>query len=238
MFDAIIHRGYGAPPRYYGTGGLATILVHAGAIGLGVWMSAQAVREKVEEVKVTFVKQAPPAPKAAPPKVRPKVKTEPNAPAPMVLQQAIIAPREIPTEKPKESDLVDTTSLGGEAGEGYGDVANVAGGIRGPIIDAADAVSTPIPFREEVMTRPEFLSGPNPEYTQKALEREVQGLMIVRCIVNATGEVRDCRVVKSLPYMDRAVIKALEARRYKPARLEGKIITVDYEFRINLVLPE
>jgi len=237
MFDAVIHRGYGAPPRYYATGGLATILVHAGAIGLGVWMSAQVVRDKTEEVNVTFVKQAPVA-KPAPPKVRPKVKTEPNAPAPMVLQQAIIAPREIPTEKPKESDLVDNTSFGnGEGGDG-GDVANVAGGIRGPIIDAADAVSTPIPFREEVMTRPEYLSGPNPEYTQKALEHEVQGLMVVRCIVNSTGEVRDCRVVKSLPYMDRAVIKALESRRYKPARLEGKIITVDYEFRINLVLPE
>jgi periplasmic protein TonB len=201
-------------------------------------MSARVVRDKMEEVKVTFVKQAPPAPKAAPPKVRPKVKTEPNAPPPMVLQQAIIAPREIPTEKPKESDLVNTSTFGnGDGGEG-GDVANVAGGIRGPIIDAADVVSTPIPFREEVMTRPEYLSGPNPEYTAKALENEVQGLMIVRCVVNSTGEVRDCRVVKSLPFMDRAVIRALEARRYKPARLEGKIITVDYEFRINLVLPE
>jgi len=238
MFDAVIHRGYGAPPRYYGAGGIATILIHAGAIAFGLWASSRVVRDKLEDVKVTFVKAAAPVAKPAPPKVRPKVKTEPNAPAPMVLQQAIIAPREIPTDKPKESDLVNTSTLGGEGGDGFGDVANVAGGIRGPIVDAADAVSTPLPFREETMTRPEYLSGPNPEYTQKALEHEVQGLVIVKCIVNVTGEVRDCRVVKSLPYMDRAVIHALEARRYKPALLEGKAITVDYTFRINLLLPE
>jgi protein TonB len=201
-------------------------------------MSSQVVKDKGEEVKVTFVKPAPPAPKAAPKPVRPKIKAAPDSPPPMVLQQAIIAPREIPTEKPKEADLIDTSTIGGEGGDGFGDVANVAGGIRGPIVDAADVAATPLPFREEVMTRPEYLAGPNPEYTEKALEREVQGLMIVKCVVNTTGDVRDCRVIKSLPYMDRAVIKALEGRRYRPAKLEGKAVTVDYEFRINLVLPE
>ncbi len=237
MFDAIIHRGYGAPPRYFGTGGLATIVVHAGAIGLGVWMSAQVVREKLEEVKVTFVKQAPaPSPKPAPPKVRPKVKA-PEGAAPMVLQQAIIAPREIPTDKLKESDALVTT-LGGEGGDGFGDVANVAGGIHGPIVDAADVAATPMPFREEIMTRPEYLSGPAPEYTQKAIENQVQGLMVVKCVITIDGKIEDCRVLKSLPFMDRAVVSALERRRYKPVTLKGKPITVDYTFRINLILPQ
>jgi protein TonB len=56
--------------------------------------------------------------------------------------------------------------------------------------------------------------------------------------VNTDGRVHDCRVVKSLPFMDRAVIEALEKRRYTPATQGGKPIDVDYTFRITLRLPE
>ncbi len=150
----------------------------------------------------------------------------------MVLQQAIVAPKQIPTAKPKESEVL-RDDLSKDVG-GYGDVGNVAGGIHGSVIDARDA---PIEFNES-MGRPEYVAGPSPEYTQKALEAGVQGLMVVKCVVDTSGHVTDCRVVKSLPYMDKAVISALERRRYRPATMRGKPITVDYTFRINLTLPE
>jgi hypothetical protein len=38
--------------------------------------------------------------------------------------------------------------------------------------------------------------------------------------------------------MDRAVIDALERRRYSPALLHGQPIEVDYTFRITLRLPQ
>jgi protein TonB len=50
--------------------------------------------------------------------------------------------------------------------------------------------------------------------------------------------VRNCRVMKSLPFMDRAVITALEQRRYSPALLHGQPIEVDYTFKIKLSLPQ
>jgi len=49
--------------------------------------------------------------------------------------------------------------------------------------------------------------------------------------------VRNCRVLKSLPFMDRAVVEALEHRRYTPALLRGQPIEVDYTFKIKLTLP-
>jgi protein TonB len=55
--------------------------------------------------------------------------------------------------------------------------------------------------------------------------------------VTVQGAVRDCRVLKSVPYMDRAVIEALERRRYTPARLHGQPVEVDYIFRVQLKLP-
>ena len=62
--------------------------------------------------------------------------------------------------------------------------------------------------------------------------------MLVKCIVSVQGQVRNCRVIKSLPFMDKAVIEALEKRRYSPALLHGQPIEVDYTFKITLALPE
>jgi protein TonB len=62
--------------------------------------------------------------------------------------------------------------------------------------------------------------------------------MLVRCVVGLDGKVRDCQVLKALPFMERAVLDALERRTYSPALFEGKPIEVQYTFRIQLKLPE
>lgn len=90
----------------------------------------------------------------------------------------------------------------------------------------------------DAMTPPAMLSGPAPEYTQEALDRGIEGTMQVRCIVTVAGQVRGCKVLKGLPYMDRAVVLALEARRYKPALAQGKPVDVYYTFTIRLKLPQ
>ena len=64
----------------------------------------------------------------------------------------------------------------------------------------------------------------------------VEGTMEVRCVVTVDGRVQRCQVVRSLPFMDRAVIDALERRHYRPATLGGQAIEVYYRFRIPLRL--
>jgi hypothetical protein len=51
------------------------------------------------------------------------------------------------------------------------------------------------------------------------------------------GRVQECRVIEGLPYMDDAVVNALEARRYAPALLEGQPVECDYTFKVHLELP-
>jgi TonB family protein len=87
------------------------------------------------------------------------------------------------------------------------------------------------------MTAPVMLSGPAPEYTSEAIERNVEGTMTLRCVVMATGSVRGCKVSKGLPFMNRSCIEALELRRYKPATQGGKPIDVMFIFNIRLKLP-
>jgi protein TonB len=95
----------------------------------------------------------------------------------------------------------------------------------------------PVEFND-AMVPPKVLSGPNPQYTDQALEHEVEGTMVVKCIVSIDGEVHGCRVLQGLPFMDRAVVDALEHRRYTPAMSQGKPIAVDYTFRIHLRPPQ
>jgi TonB family protein len=98
---------------------------------------------------------------------------------------------------------------------------------------AADAV---VEFNDK-MTAPAMLSGPAPEYTADALERRVEGAMEVRCVVTSEGQVRACKVLKGLPFMNGAVIEALERRKYKPALAQGKPVAVYYTFNLHLKLP-
>jgi TonB family protein len=90
----------------------------------------------------------------------------------------------------------------------------------------------------DAMIAPEMVSGPDPEYTTTALERNVEGVMVVRCVVSIKGYVNSCRVVRSVPFMDSAVVSALERRRYRPALLQGRPVAVYYTFKIRLTLPK
>lgn len=105
-----------------------------------------------------------------------------------------------------------------------------------PVPVAVPLAQTAVEFNES-MTAPTMLSGPNPEYSPDAIERGIEGTMQIRCIVATTGAVRECKVLKGLPYMDRPVVDALEARRYKPALAHGKPVDVYYTFTIKLRLP-
>ncbi len=95
----------------------------------------------------------------------------------------------------------------------------------------------PIEYTDK-MKAPALVSGPNVEYTQQAIDRDVEGVISVRCVVNVAGIVHDCRVLKGLPFMNRAVTDTLERRKYKAATLQGKPLAVWYTFNIRLALPK
>jgi protein TonB len=147
----------------------------------------------------------------------------------------LVAPLELPREAPPERApepapaAAATDVPGGVEG---GEPGGVPGGVLGGI---APAVPGRLDF-DDRMTPPVKLAGPDPQYTERALDREVEGTMVVRCVVTAEGKVFGCRVLKGLPYMDRAVIDALERRRYRPATLGGHPVEVSYDFKVTLRL--
>lgn len=99
-----------------------------------------------------------------------------------------------------------------------------------------EASTDTLPFGDG-MTRPQKLWGPIPQYTKEALENRTEGLMIVKCTITVEGEVRKCRILQPLPFMEEAILDALYQSRYKPVMLHGRPVQVDYTFNIRLSLP-
>ena len=232
-----------------GTSMFVSLLLHGLVIALAAALTyARAHMPKTEEpVAVTF-RTAPPPPPPPPPPAGHKPKTPrqtPKVPITPKPRPQIVQPKEPPKpeEKPPEDskeDEPDEDEGGVEGGVVGGVLGGVVGGVLGGKVGGvveAPQPKGPVEFND-AMTPPSVLSGPNPEYTQEAIDHEVEGLMVVKCIVSLQGIVHNCRVLQGLPFMDRQVVETLQRRRYSPALQQGKPIEVDYTFRIRLTLPQ
>jgi periplasmic protein TonB len=221
--------------------------VQIALVALVILLSATLAQRDAEAplVDVKLVKVAippappppPPAPAAPKPKTPPpKVKVQPKPHS-----TAMIQPKEIPTElKPPDPNPPEPEDTGGVEG-------GVVGGVAGGVVDAPapppappppppPKPSGPVKF-DSTMAAPVKVQAPALEYTDQALEHEVQGTMVVECTVKVDGTVTDCKVLKGLPFMDRAVIENLERAHFKPASQAGRALDVRYTFTIKLALP-
>ena len=153
----------------------------------------------------------------------------PSVPVP--LPEPKKPPPAIPTPAPEAKE--PKLALGGPAPMPSPDPGRVP---PGGAVAQENVQQGPVEFNDR-MTLPRKISGPDPKYTDKALGHEVEGTMEARCIITVEGTVHGCRVVKSVLFMDRAVINALELRRYTPARLDGKPVEIYYTFKTMLKLP-
>lgn len=103
----------------------------------------------------------------------------------------------------------------------------------------ARAVRVLLHLELEVHTRPGFDRGKLVQgaYTREAQDRGVQGILLVKCRVLATGEVRGCQVQQPLPPLDAVMVPRLESLRVRPATFRGRPADVDYVFAFNFRLP-
>ena len=76
-----------------------------------------------------------------------------------------------------------------------------------------------------------------PQYTREAREAMIEGLMLVKCTITVEGELKNCRVIKPLPHMDKAVLEALSKWKFQPVTYQGRTIAVDYVIPVRLIMP-
>lgn len=235
MFDAVLKRS-NAPNSRIGTGAIASVLLHAALLASVLWISTRPQFTKnARDLAVKFVVPPPPAP---PPPPQSKRTAEIRERKSVRKPDTIVQPREISKEKPPEAEPEQAPDVGVEGGAEGGVVGGVIGGLVGGVEGGVIGGQPPAKRIEIDESNIKLLkiAGPTPQYTDKALENGVEGTMVVKCVVAADGAVNGCRVLKSLPFMDRAAIDALEKWRFRPYTVDNKPVDVDYTFRLKLTL--
>jgi TonB family protein len=140
-----------------------------------------------------------------------------------------------PTTASNEADAI------AQVGQKKGALAVVSDGAALPAavakLQLGGLSDTVVEFNES-MTAPVMVSGPDIEYTQQAIDRGIEGVMTVKCVITSDGGVRSCKAVKTLPLMEGPVLSAIARRKYKPAQMGGKAVDVNYTFNIKLQVPQ
>lgn len=104
---------------------------------------------------------------------------------------------------------------------------------------AQEQTPAPTTARRFQVTRPDKLYGLAIKYPPAAMKAKIQGETSVQCTIRADGRNENCRIVKSLPYIDNAVIRAVEAARSEPIRVNGKAVDhSDHIWHITITLRE
>jgi protein TonB len=118
-------------------------------------------------------------------------------------------------------------------------------GVIGGIGTRIDAVVPPPPppvtppkiIRATALNMPKKIRDVAPEYPALALSAKVEGDVIIEAVIATDGSVRDARVLRSQPLLDRAAVDAVRQWHYEPTRLNGQpvpvIVTVTVRFRLQ-----
>jgi protein TonB len=76
-----------------------------------------------------------------------------------------------------------------------------------------------------------------PVYPTIAQTARVEGDVIVEALIDETGVVRNVRVLRSIPLLDRAAVDAVSRWRYSPTTLNNQtvpvIMTVTVSFKLR-----
>jgi len=105
----------------------------------------------------------------------------------------------------------------------------------------AGVVARPVPKGPvrigDQVQEPRKLKNVPPDYPEIARQARVQGVVILEATISLEGEVIDIRILRGIPLLDAAAVKAVKQWRYTPTYLNGiavpVIMTVTVNFRLS-----
>lgn len=78
-----------------------------------------------------------------------------------------------------------------------------------------------------------------PDYPRRALQRGIEGYVVVTFTITTQGTTRDVQVVESTSSIfDRSAVRAAERLKYKPRIIDGKPVEVDHFYKFTFELAE
>ncbi|HEX3582736.1 MAG TPA: TonB family protein [Thermoanaerobaculia bacterium] len=193
------------------------------------------------EYRDIYGEAPPPPPPAAP---RQPVQPRPAAATPAIVPHAALTPMPLtPSQIPNTIPNVTPSSNGAGPAIGSSTTPGTGGGsdIGDPNsvdIGQPAANTTPVPdtvFHPGAEVRPAVvMHRVEPEYPRAALIAHMSGTVVVKCIVDKDGNVRDAEVVtSSFGAFNAPVLNALQQWRFAPGSFRGKAVDTWFELTIR-----
>ena len=89
------------------------------------------------------------------------------------------------------------------------------------------------------VTPPTVLTEVKPTYTPEAMERKIQGTMLLGVVILSSGDVGDVHVTRSLDAeygLDREAVSAMKRWTFRPAMKDGKPVAVEVAVEMAFTL--
>lgn len=87
------------------------------------------------------------------------------------------------------------------------------------------------------VTKPEILFKTQPRYTEMARRAGIQGVVILKAVIDERGYVTNLEVERGQPMgLDQAAVEAVKTWRFKPATLHGRPVKVYFYLTVNFQL--
>jgi bla regulator protein BlaR1 len=140
--------------------------------------------------------------------------------------------KEVPMSRSRVNALVSTFA-------GLLALTAVAGILAFPMAGAAWAGAEPLRVEGDVK-RPEALHTTPPVYPKEARKEKLEGMTVVKSVIDEQGQVNDPIVEKSSghPSLDQAAVDSVSTWKFKPATLNGEPVKVYYWLTINFKLDD
>ena len=223
-----------------------SVVAHVTVIGGVIGTMMFVVEDRLPEVRtvMAFVAELPAAPPVPPPPpAAPRVvrAAQPTKPAPTP-GPTFIAPLRSLSGSNRSLELIWATRAAwwGESKEGF------RAAFSAEYSEAWSSMSCrhrrrPLRRNPDAsvanLQAPALIHRVEPDYPGVAVSGKVSGTVILEATVNQRGEVTDVSVLRSIPLLDKAAIKAVKQWRYQPLVLNGLpepfILTVTVTFSLR-----
>jgi protein TonB len=88
----------------------------------------------------------------------------------------------------------------------------------------------------EAVSKALLIKRVEPHYPDRARQNRLQGLVVLKALIDANGEVRDLTLVSGHPFLAPAAAEAVKDWKYKPYLLNGQAVEVETQVVVNFRL--
>ena len=83
-----------------------------------------------------------------------------------------------------------------------------------------------------------IISKVQPDYPPMARQARIQGAVVMKAVINQTGDVESVELLSGHPMLVQAALDAVKQWKYRPYLLNGNAVAVETQVTVNFTLSE